>query len=169
VFAGCSAVVIDACAGLDQASCVATPGCVGEWTGWACPAICLDDGNGGCLPCETPPPEFYCRAESCFDLDEGRCHQTAGCLANYVTQCDGGGYEPHDGIREGGCICEEVFAGCSDESLPQPEPTPVDPSEPTEPAEPDACWGAWLDEAGNCRTPADAVYPAECCYATRGR
>jgi|GEM_PF-5306124 hypothetical protein len=30
-----------------------------------------------------------------------------------------------------------------------------------------ACWGAWLDQYGNCRTPADGVYPAECCTEAR--
>jgi hypothetical protein len=27
----------------------------------------------------------------------------------------------------------------------------------------DECWGAWLDQNGNCRTPSDGVYPAKCC------
>ncbi len=27
----------------------------------------------------------------------------------------------------------------------------------------DPCWGAWLDQNGTCRTPADGVYPKECC------
>ena len=27
----------------------------------------------------------------------------------------------------------------------------------------DPCWGAWLDQNGVCRTPADGVYPATCC------
>jgi hypothetical protein len=27
----------------------------------------------------------------------------------------------------------------------------------------DSCWGAWLDQKGNCRTPADGVYPDKCC------
>ena len=34
---------------------------------------------------------------------------------------------------------------------------------PTDPPPPPACWGAWLDENGLCRTPADGVYPADCC------
>ncbi len=29
--------------------------------------------------------------------------------------------------------------------------------------QPDPCWGAWIDQSGTCRTPADGVYPAECC------
>jgi hypothetical protein len=27
----------------------------------------------------------------------------------------------------------------------------------------DPCWGAWLDQFGNCRTPSDGVYPDSCC------
>lgn len=27
----------------------------------------------------------------------------------------------------------------------------------------DPCWGAWLDQNGICRTPADGVYPEHCC------
>lgn len=27
----------------------------------------------------------------------------------------------------------------------------------------DECWGAWSDQFGNCRTPADGVYPDSCC------
>jgi hypothetical protein len=30
--------------------------------------------------------------------------------------------------------------------------------------EPDSCWGAWTDQFGTCRTPADGVYPDECCF-----
>lgn len=32
---------------------------------------------------------------------------------------------------------------------------------------PPACWGAWVDENGLCRTPADGVYPPECCGGPR--
>lgn len=31
-----------------------------------------------------------------------------------------------------------------------------------------ACWGAWLDSNGVCRTPSDGVYPAECCARDAG-
>ncbi len=39
---------------------------------------------------------------------------------------------------------------------PGPDPTPV----------PDRCWGAWVDQAGNCRAPNDGMYPPECCIPT---
>lgn len=30
-----------------------------------------------------------------------------------------------------------------------------------------ACWGAWIDQNGTCRTPADGVYPDSCCDDAR--
>jgi hypothetical protein len=33
-----------------------------------------------------------------------------------------------------------------------------------EDTQPDECWGAWVDQFGACRTPADGVYPDECCF-----
>jgi hypothetical protein len=35
----------------------------------------------------------------------------------------------------------------------------------TPPPPPASCTGAWLDEAGGCRSPNDGVYPASCCAA----
>lgn len=43
--------------------------------------------------------------------------------------------------------------GSCQPSAPPPPPPPPPPS----------CWGAWLDQNGLCRTPADGVYPDECC------
>ncbi len=41
-----------------------------------------------------------------------------------------------------------------------PVPTPVpDPR-------PDRCFGAWVDQGGNCRGPNDGMYPPECCIPT---
>lgn len=42
------------CYRLDEQSCSADPSCRLET--WACPAVCIDDGMGGCLPCQVPPP-----------------------------------------------------------------------------------------------------------------
>lgn len=56
-----SCVDADPCAALDTAACSADSRC--ELIGWACPAICQDDGRGGCVPCTTPPPSCRTREE----------------------------------------------------------------------------------------------------------
>ena len=43
------------CEGLDRLSCAAA-GCEVIELGLACPAVCVDDGHGGCLPCK----DFVC-------------------------------------------------------------------------------------------------------------
>jgi hypothetical protein len=48
------------------------------------------------------------------------------------------------------CLPGDPF--CCGPSTCQPQPPP-----------PPSCWGAWLDQNGTCRTPADGVYPPECC------
>jgi hypothetical protein len=47
---------------------------------------------------------------------------------------------------------------CCGPSTCQPKTPPPPPPPP-----PPACWGAWLDQFGGCRTPADGVYPDSCC------
>lgn len=42
------------CLGLDVAACTADARC--EVVTYACTTDCRDDGRGGCLPCEAPPP-----------------------------------------------------------------------------------------------------------------
>lgn len=42
-----------ACFSLDVATCTTHPEC--ELAPGACPAVCEDDGHGGCLPCDAPP------------------------------------------------------------------------------------------------------------------
>lgn len=37
--------------------------------------------------------------------------------------------------------------------------------QPKTPPPPPSCFGAWLDQHGMCRTPADGVYPDSCCAA----
>lgn len=51
------------------------------------------------------------------------------------------------------CHVDDPF--CCGPSTCRPKAPPPPP--------PPACWGAWLDENGTCRTPADGVYPASCC------
>jgi hypothetical protein len=54
------------------------------------------------------------------------------------------------------CAVDDPF--CCGPSTCQPKAPPPPPPPP-----PPACWGAWLDENGLCRTPSDGVYPASCC------
>lgn len=51
------------------------------------------------------------------------------------------------------CAVGDPF--CCGTSTCQPKAPPPPP--------PSSCWGAWLDQFNNCRTPADGVYPASCC------
>jgi hypothetical protein len=37
-------------------TCLSTPGCALQQSDYACPAVCEDDGHGGCLPCPQPEP-----------------------------------------------------------------------------------------------------------------
>jgi hypothetical protein len=54
------------------------------------------------------------------------------------------------------CAVGDPF--CCGTSTCKPKAPPPPPPPP-----PPACWGAWLDQFGNCRTPADGVYPDSCC------
>ncbi len=49
------------CLGYDLATCSTHPEC--EVVSYACTAECRDDGNGGCLPCDAPPPSCQPRAD----------------------------------------------------------------------------------------------------------
>ncbi len=50
---------------IDQ--CLPADGCQVEQ--FACLAICEDDGNGGCLPCNAPPPRCVAMAAQPPELD----------------------------------------------------------------------------------------------------
>jgi len=74
--------------------------------------------------------------DRCAGLDEWSCINTPTCEPLYE-------YAACDCID---CFCAEMmtFVGCVER--------PVDP-----------CMGAWLDENGLCRGPADGTLPQECC------
>jgi hypothetical protein len=44
------------CEALSADTCHSVPGCALIQEDYACPAVCEDDGMGGCLPCPAPPP-----------------------------------------------------------------------------------------------------------------
>ena len=69
------------CQGLSDQECASNPRC--ELLPGACPAVCIDDGMGGCLPCNAPS-ECVEREEPpvpshCFGLNEQACSSDPRC------------------------------------------------------------------------------------------
>jgi hypothetical protein len=104
----------NACSDRDALSCAADARCQLET--YACPAVCIDDGRGGCKPC---PVESRCVAiASCEGLDPTSC-EAAGCSAEVfacTTECrdDGnGGCLPCDGgfVCTGGTSAPDAIDG----------------------------------------------------------
>jgi hypothetical protein len=69
---------VDTCSGLDANACNARPDCSLE--SLACAAVCIDDGNGGCVPCD---PAVICMPRippsPCAGLDETTCNADQRC------------------------------------------------------------------------------------------
>jgi hypothetical protein len=116
---------------------------------------CLDTSD--CDANEECGPKFclmYCEVNDPYCCGPSTCRPTTppvkhcGGIANLPC---GPGEEcvddPNDGCdpTKGGADCGGV---CQKKTPPPPPPS---------------CWGAWLDENGLCRTPADGVYPDACC------
>jgi len=106
---------VDTCSGLEDSACNARPDCSLEML--ACPAVCVDDGNGGCEPCDTAavcvpriPPS------PCAGLDETTCNADQRC--EFVTyactqECRDDG--------QGGCIpCDAPPSSCQERHTEPP-------------------------------------------------
>jgi hypothetical protein len=91
-------------------------------------------GPSTCQPKAPPPPP----AKQCGGFAGIPCGANEECVDDPTDSCD-----PKNGGAECGGICQ--------------------PKAPPPPPPPPACSGAWLDQNGTCRTPADGVYPASCC------
>jgi len=90
----------DLCAGRDLSSCESDGQCALE--SWACPAVCIDDGDGGCRPCDAPPAacvpvvpplpvDGSCRDRNPFACDsDPRCQLELVCAAVCIDDGDGG-------------------------------------------------------------------------------
>ncbi len=111
----------DECAGLDAQQCVANPNCqIAEYA--ACPAVCIDDGKGGCLPCrdsgplcthriDVPPPD------ECTGLDAQQCAANDQCELSDPTACPAVCID--DG--KGGCLpCRGADSVCVHKPVTSP-------------------------------------------------
>lgn len=90
----------------------------------------------------------------------------------YGQQIEGGGAYEESVSAELGThrVTGGYSLGCKvDEPLSQAECRVHVPARTSESFEVtgDACWGAWIDAEGRCRTPADGVYPDSCCDDAR--
>jgi len=65
----CLPILPSTCEARTADTCLSTPGCELVTVDYACPAVCEDDGDGGCLPC--PEPEPRCVTAGSFALDGG--------------------------------------------------------------------------------------------------
>lgn len=116
---------------------------------------CLDDGD--CGAGETCGPKMclmYCEIGDPFCCGPSTCEPKAppsklcGGFANLP--CDKGEKCVDDPSDD--CDPSSGGADCGGVCVPDDEPPP-----------PPSCAGAWLDQNGTCRTPADGVYPDTCC------
>lgn len=89
--------LVQACEGLSRSACSTTPGCAIE--ALACPTVCIDDGKGGCVPCD----DFRCKESlpfSCAGLTEAQCTVDPRCELTLVP-CPAAEFCP----ANGDCSC----------------------------------------------------------------
>lgn len=105
--ARCVTVPPPSCEGVPLDHCALTPGCYVEESA-ACPAVCEDDGMGGCMPCPVAPPRCLPIAPSCETRSPDECTAMPGCaLVQEDYACP--------------AVCEDDGnGGC----LPCPQPAP---------------------------------------------
>lgn len=73
----CRAKTPASCESLDVNACANDARC--EVVQYACAQVCIDDGAGGCLPCNAPPASCRTREVSCYGLSPNECDQHAEC------------------------------------------------------------------------------------------
>ena len=97
----------DECSTRDLTSCEYDGRCMVQ--AWACPAICIPDGNGGCEPCDAPPVACVpvTPPSRCEGLDRATC-SAVGCSVVELA-CDLACRD--DG--HGGCLPCDAFL-CTD-------------------------------------------------------
>lgn len=118
------APVPDECSTRDLNTCSLDGRC--ELLAWACPAICVPDGNGGCEPCDAPPVQ--CVPVTPIDRCNGLDRQTCSAVGCTVVELDCDASCRDDG--DGGCLPCDAFlctsegsgGGVADAGTPSPRP-----------------------------------------------
>jgi hypothetical protein len=112
--------------------------------------------QGECAPKKCGPwPGGECADGEVCDIDSCALGGSGECVEQPTTdECDQQPYEPVCGCNNTTYDndCYRLAAGERREH---------------EGACEEECWGAWLDQYGNCRTPSDGVYPDACCAQER--
>jgi hypothetical protein len=131
-------------------------GSVTETLAKLAPNACLD--NADCASTQECGPKLclmYCAFGDPFCCGPSTCQPKAPA----VKQC--GGFAGIGCAANEECVddptdsCDPKHGGADCGGICQPKAPPPPP--------PSSCSGAWLDQNGACRTPADGVYPASCC------
>jgi hypothetical protein len=113
---------------------------------------CLDDADCGATEqCGPQLCLMYCEVNDPFCCGPSTCQPkipTKKACGGFAGLTCGAGEECVDDPTD---ACDPTKGGKDCAGICQPKsPAP-------------SCAGAWLDQSGLCRTPADGVYPAECC------
>lgn len=125
--ARCVTVAPPSCDTVPLDRCATTPGCYVEDRA-ACPALCQDDGAGGCLPCTSDVPRCMPITNTCETRSADECTALPGCtLIQEAYDC--------------AAVCEDDGnGGCL--PCPQPAPRCVSTVSSCELRSPDECTAA---------------------------
>ena len=117
---------------------------------------CLDTAD--CASTEECGPKLclmYCAAGDPFCCGPSTCQPKAPPPAKACGGFAGLPCAPNEEcVDDPTDSCDPAHGGADCSGICQPKASPPPPA---------ACFGAWLDQNGLCRTPSDGVYPASCC------
>lgn len=108
------------------------------------------------LKAQGEPSRYYTAKRANGQLVLTRSGQTQTLTVLEANQC----LDNADCSADEECGPKVCLMWCSSEDPFCCGPSTCQPKAPPPPAD---CFGAWLDQNGLCRTPADGVYPDECC------